>query len=226
MQRPGQPAAIRDGSVNVRFDPQFVQAVAIDHGSMFTESLIEDLDNAAGVVSLGGTTPAGIQVTEAYVLLGRVAFRETPAGGRGCSSGRSVQREFRARRRPPSFHPSGHRPGRATFQPVPAAAIKAMIYDIDDSGVVDFGDFSYFVPAFGQAVNGTEPPYKWWADFDANGIVDFGDFSYFVTAFTKDFSDPGIVFPTTVKANPWRRVRPAAKANRRSRRLSLPCFPS
>jgi len=192
---PAHPAAIRDGSVTVSFDPQYAQAVEIDHGCLFTESLIGDIDNATGVVIIGGAMPADVQVTQTHVLLGRVAFRGNAPVDEVAHQAGPYSANFVLADGPRPFIQADIGQVGATFQPAPPAAIKAMIYDIDDSGVVDFGDFSYFVPAFGQAVNGAEPPYKWWADFDANGIVDFGDFSYFVTAFTKDFSDPSIVLP-------------------------------
>jgi hypothetical protein len=192
---PAHPATIRDGSVSISFDPQYAQAVAIDHGSLFTEDPIADIDNVTGVVSFGGAMPTDVQVTQAYVLLGRVEFRGNAPVDEVAHQAGPYSVNFVLADGPRAFLQADIGQVEATFQPAPPAAIKAMIYDIDDSGVVDFGDFSYFVPAFGQTVNGTEPPYKWWADFDANGIVDFGDFSYFVTAFNKDFSDPGIVLP-------------------------------
>ena len=75
--------------------------------------------------------------------------------------------------------------------------LQPSIADIDDDGLVDFGDFSYFSPAFLHFSGESEPPYAWWADFDKSGWVDFGDFSYFVTAFMKPFCDPSIAYP------PW-----------------------
>ena len=75
-----------------------------------------------------------------------------------------------------------------------------MIYDIDDNNLVDFGDLSFFAPAFGQPVGGNEPPFTWWADFDKTGLVDFGDLSFFSPNFGKGRPDASIVLPPNFPA--------------------------
>jgi hypothetical protein len=50
--------------------------------------------------------------------------------------------------------------------------------DLNNFGSVDFGDYSLFRSAFGNA---TIPD----ADFDGDGAVDFGDYSIFRAAFGK-----------------------------------------
>ena len=68
----------------------------------------------------------------------------------------------------------------------PSTELWAVMYDIDDNHVIDFGELSFFAAAFGRTVVGTtEPPYVWWADFDKSGRVDFGDLAFFAPNFNK-----------------------------------------
>lgn len=194
---PANPAAISGGSVNVGYNPRYATVVAIEHGSVFTTLPIGDIDNTAGVVSLGGGTLATDKGVQDYVLLGRIEFQGNAPVDEAARQAGPYSAGLNATAGPSSFAEVGLGNVGATFQPAPAVYVKAVVYDIDDSAGVDFGDFSYFVPAFGQTVRDTQPPFTWWADFDASGVVDFGDFSYFVTAFNKRFNDGGITFPAT-----------------------------
>ncbi|MCY2990858.1 MAG: Ig-like domain-containing protein, partial [Planctomycetota bacterium] len=193
---PANAAGISGGSVNISFDPRYARAAAIDHGSIYTLLPVESINNTTGVVSLGGGTLAADKGRDGYVLLGRVEFQGNAPVDEVAHQAGPFSVALASAAGPKSFAEVGLGNVDATFKPIPTTNVKAVIYDIDDSGAVDFGDFSYFVPAFGKPVGGTEPPYKWWADFDASGTVDFGDFSYFVTAFGKAFNDLGIKFPS------------------------------
>ena len=204
------PAAIGAGSVNVSFDPQYVHAVAIEHGSVFTTSPVASIDNGTGVVSIGGGTVKTDMGDDEYVLLGRIEFQGNAPVDEVAHRAGPYSMGLAAADGPSSFAEVGVGDVLATFKPIPAASVKAVVYDIDDSNTVDFGDFSYFVPAFGKTVGGAEPPYTWWADFDGSGTVDFGDFGYFVTAFGKAFSDPQHYFPGR-RSRPIVVCRPTAR---------------
>jgi hypothetical protein len=68
----------------------------------------------------------------------------------------------------------------------PNTELWAVVYDIDDNQVIDFGELSFFAAAFGHTVGAAaEPPYVWWADFDKSGRVDFGDLAFFAPNFNK-----------------------------------------
>ena len=190
-------AAISGGSVNVTFDPQYAQAVGpLDHGGIFTVLPVDNIDNTAGVVSIGGGTLASDMGDDEYVCLGRIKFQDTAPVDEAAHQYGPYDMNLDVANGPSSFALVDTGNVNGDLQPVPYVDVRANIYDIDDSGQVDFGDFSYFSPAFLQVPGGSEPPYAWWADFDKTGWVDFGDFSYFVTAFLKPFSDPSIVFPS------------------------------
>jgi len=190
------PAAISGGSVNVTFDPQYGEALAVEHGSVFNVLPVDNINNTTGVVSIGGGTLATDMGDNEYVCLGRIQFRGKAPVNEVTHQEGPYDMALDVTDGPSAFALVGGGNVDADLQPVPGVDIRAMIYDIDDSGLVDFGDFSYFVPAFMHTVGEPEAPYIWWADFDRSGMVDFGDLSYFATAFLKPFCDPTISFPT------------------------------
>jgi len=210
------PAAISGGTVNITFNPQYVHAVAVDHGSVFTTLPVANIDNTAGVVSIGGGTLSTDKGIQSYVLLGRVEFQGNAPVNKVAHQAGPYNMSLAVATGPTSFAEVGIGNVGTTFDAVPTAMSMAVIYDIDDSGLVDFGDFSYFASAFLKTVGSPEPPYTWWADFDGSGTVDFGDFSYFATAFLKAFSDPGIKFPATDPAVELRVVSSAATSDHMS----------
>ena len=62
------------------------------------------------------------------------------------------------------------------------AKIYTVIYDVDNNGVVNSGDFGVFSAAYRGTVGSPEDPvtgpFYTWADFDGNGRVNSGDFGY------------------------------------------------
>ena len=81
----------------------------------------------------------------------------------------------------------------------PETRVFGNIYDLDDSGRVDFGDLAHFVGAFFQQSNHPQAPANTWvADFDHSGLVNFGDFSYFAANFLRARGDGvELVFPSS-----------------------------
>ncbi|MCK4623804.1 MAG: hypothetical protein KAV00_00700, partial [Phycisphaerae bacterium] len=189
------PDGISGGSVDILFDPQYTEAISVDHGTIFTILPIENIDNVSGIVSIGGGTMATDMGDDEFVLLGRILFHGDAPVDEVAHQAGPYDTSLNVTDGPTDFALVGAGNVDADFQAVPTVDIRANIFDIDDSGQVDFGDFSYFVPAFLHNVGDPEPPYVWWADFDESGQVNFGDFSYFVTAFMKSFCDYSVVFP-------------------------------
>ena len=187
--------AITGGSVNVTFDPNYAQAVSVDHGSVFTFLAIETIDNTTGVVSIGGATFATDMGGDEYVCLGRILFNGIAPVDEEAHQAGPYNMALNAAVGPDDFALVGAGSVGTDIQPVPGVDIRANIYDIDDNGEVNFGDFSYFAPAYGRTVGPGEPSFVWWADHDRNGQVEFGDFSYFAPAYGKPFCDPTLSFP-------------------------------
>jgi hypothetical protein len=72
------------------------------------------------------------------------------------------------------------------------AKVYAVVYDVNDDGRINSGDFSYFSAAYGGAVGSSEDPagpFYAWADFDGSGRVLSGDLSWLSTVYRKNTSD-------------------------------------
>lgn len=192
---PSNPRAITLGSVSVIFDPLYAEAISVDHGSVFTIGPVENIDNTNGIVSIGGQSLSTDLGDDEYVLLGKIDFKgKAPVDEVNHLAG-PYGMGLSATDGPIDFNLVEIGTAAGSFQVAAPVSIRANIYDVDDTGMVDFSDFGFFVSAFTQPVGGPEPPYAWWADFDGSGLVDFADFGLFVTAFAKSFDDPTIIFP-------------------------------
>ena len=189
------PAAISGGSVSVTFDPDYAQAASVDHGSLYTRQTVETINNATGVVSIGGTTMARHMGDDEYVCLGRILFQGIAPVDEVAHEAGPYDMALSAAAGPSGFAVVGTGDVGADIQPAPGVDIRANIYDIDDNGQVAFNDFTYFAPAYGGTVGQGEPPFFWWADFDRNGQVGFNDFTYFAPAYMKPFCDSTLSFP-------------------------------
>jgi len=209
VRNPSGSNGVSVGSVDVRYDSDYFTAMSIDHGSVFTESPTGAIDDAAGLVDdVGGRTLLTNVGVNEYALLARIQMGPVDGAPRGdqvpvdeiskfwgpYDLGLSMEQGDVA------FALVDVGTVAANFQPVPSTELWAVVYDMDDNNSIDFGDFSYFAPAFGLAVGGTEPPYLTWADFDKSGLVDFGDFSYFAPNFGKSRPDD-ISFPANYTQN-------------------------
>ena len=189
------PSAITGGSVSVTFDPNYAQAMSVDHASVFTLLPVATIDNATGVVSIGGEALATDMGDDEYVCLGRILFRGIAPVDEVAHDAGPYDMALNADAGTSEFELVGAGLADAEIQPIPGVDVRANIYDIDDNGQVAFNDFTYFAPAYGGTVGQGEPPFFWWADFDRNGHVGFNDFTYFAPAYGKPFCDPTLPFP-------------------------------
>jgi VCBS repeat-containing protein len=185
---------VAGGTLDFAYDTSRFTATRIEHGAAFTDQTTGTIDDGAGLIrNLGGLTTRGGIGDAQPALLARILFEPTDADeaevdevghnigpydlGLGLSN-----LQF---------------PGPDTrISPTPATALWAVPYDVDDNGLIDLGDFSFFAPAFEQTVGEAEPPFAWWADFDRSGLVDFGDFSFFVANVNRRKPDSAISFPS------------------------------
>ena len=176
------PANIAGGSVNLSFNPAYGQIVSVDDtaNGMWTSFNDGTIDNVAG--TLTGLTRTATTPTDGasdWVLFARVQFSGfAPKDKVGhvfgpYDTGLTLTQD--------AFTVSGSSvPGTVVAD---TAKIYPVIYDVDDSGVVNGGDFSYFASAYRGTVGSTEDPvtgpFYTWADFDGSGRVNGGDFSWF-----------------------------------------------
>ncbi|MCH8044584.1 MAG: tandem-95 repeat protein [Planctomycetes bacterium] len=202
----GSDAGIAGATFDLVYNTAVATAARIEYGPAFGASQSGVIDDAAGIVSdVGASATRGDVGDDRPVLLARVLFEPTVGDQAAVDA-------------------AGHRVGpydlgieltnvrtAATTTETGAAPqteLWAVIYDVDDSDAVNFGDFSFFAAAFEQTVGEAEPPLVWWADFDKSGLVDFGDFSFFTANLLADKNSGAVTFPDNYP-EAWRPGAPA-----------------
>jgi len=197
---------VAQATVDLQYNTAYLTATEIQYGPAFTQNQTGTIDDALGVVTaVGGATALTDVGDDAYVLLARVRFASTgsdqvPVDEVGRNIGPYAMQLTLADGQTQLVGGGAAVPDLA---PPPPTELWAVMYDIDDNNLIDFGDLSYFAPAFGRSVGlpSSEPPYTWWADFDKSGLVDFGDLSFFAPNFAKGrASGQAIVFPPNFPA--------------------------
>jgi choice-of-anchor C domain-containing protein len=181
---------VAEAMVDLQYHTDYLTAMEIVHGPAFNVNPSGTIDDTQGLVSgLGGRTALTDVGDEAYVLLARVKFSST--------DGDQVPVDAAGRNIGPYDMELALASGQTELVDVgtvvpelvgsPDTELWAVVYDIEDSHQIDFGDFSFFAAAFGQTVGEPTPeaPYVWWADFDKSGRVDFGDLAFFAPNFGK-----------------------------------------
>jgi len=188
--------------LDLNYNTALTTATQIQFGPAFGQNQSGTINDAAGVVTgLGAVTATADLGDDGYVLVARVLFE--PVG-----ADQAEVDEVNHFIGPYDLNLSvaggqidtGSGAAPATSGPAPATDLWSVVYDIDDNNQIDFGDFSFFSPAFDSAVGGPEPAYRWWADFDKSGHVDFGDFAFFTPNFDKSRPSSDIIFPPNFPA--------------------------
>jgi hypothetical protein len=196
--------AITEAMVDLHYFTDYLTAQQIQYGPAFTKDLTGTIEDTWAGHQIGGRTLESGLGQDGYVLLARVRFASTgddqvPVDEVGEIGPYDMQMALA----------NGH--GRlaegdialAVLGESPSTELWAVMYDIDDNHVIDFGELSFFAAAFGRTVGSTaEPPYVWWADFDKSGRVDFGDLAFFAPNFNKSRTavqsgDQTLIFPPT-----------------------------
>ena len=77
----------------------------------------------------------------------------------------------------------------ATIGELPDTELWPVMYDMDDSGQIDYGDLAFFAAAFGDSVDQSESRFARASDFDSSGVVDYGDLAYFAGNFGRSLGD-------------------------------------
>jgi hypothetical protein len=182
--------SLTQATVNLQYHTDYLTAQEIQYGPAFTEDRTGTIDDTAGRYhQIGGRTLQTGLAQDDYVLLARVRFvssgdDQVPVDKAGRNIGPYAMQ----------IALSGGQSvlvGGGVVEPQlgqsPDTELWAVVYDIDDNNLIDFGDFSFFAAAFGRTAGDSvsEPPYAWWADFDKSGKVDFGDLAFFAPNFNK-----------------------------------------
>jgi len=197
---------IAEATVDLQYDTGYLTATEIQYGPAFTQNLSGTIDDAQGrVTAIGGATLLTDVGDDAYVLLARVRFASTGSDQAPVDeAGRNIgPYDMQLALSSGQAQLVGAGAAVPELGSPPATELWAVVYDIDDNNLVDFGDLAFFAPAFGLPVapSGSEPPFTWWADFDKSGLVDFGDLSFFAPNFSKSrAAGEPIVFPPAFPA--------------------------
>jgi hypothetical protein len=203
---------ITEATVDLHYFTDYLTAQEIQHGPAFTKDLTGEVqDNLGRVHEIGGRTLESGLAQDGYVLLARVRFASTGDDQVPVDEVRHEIGPYAMQMALANGH--GRLAEGATALSVlgesPSTELWAVMYDIDDNHVMDFGELSFFAAAFGRTVGSTtEPPYVWWADFDKSGRVDFGDLAFFAPNFNKSRSvvqagKKTLIFPSSFP-DAWR----------------------
>lgn len=192
------PSGISSGSVELTYDPCYVEAIAVDHGGVFVDDPCESIDNIAGLVTFAGSTSAEDMGDDEYVLFGRVQFvGDGPVDAHGKLFG-PFGMNLSSVCGDDEFVLVGIGDVSGDCQAAPPVSIEAIVYDINNDDVVDLYDFGEFSSAYGGILGEPEEPdgpFVTWADFDGSGLVDSVDFGYFATGYLEQFDSAVIIVP-------------------------------
>ena len=188
---------IASASVDLSYNTTYHSATTVQYGPGFSSVGQYTIDDANGeILNIAGTTSTGNVGDDGVALLARVKFERGPsdadvpndAVGQYISPIATLTTEL-------TRHEAALvGQGTSTVDsggPV-SVDLWPLMYDLDDSDIVDFADFSFFAAVFLQRVIDNDSAYA--SDFDHSGTVDFSDFAFFAPNFgqSKGSSQPRV----------------------------------
>ncbi len=172
-------------SVDVPFDGSFYEATAVEFGPAFTDSRQSTTDNVAGIVSgiSASSLTADLGRVE-FALMVRVSFQVlVGANLTNSATGRYILPtvDDRLTANGVMFDTAAGAESDSNEPAAPSIRIWPVMYDLDDSGEIGFGDVARFAQVFGNSTTTSDESYS--RDFDRSGDVDFGDVALFAQNF-------------------------------------------
>ncbi len=197
-------AEIDTATVEVDYFPEYFAAMAVVAGPSFAGAITSTIDDTEGFIEiLLGTGSGGAVVDSHHVLLARVLFEPTENGAGApldvsepepISSVDGSWMSFRHNENT-RIELTGGVAAHVTLGSPPDTELWPVMYDLDDSGQVGFGDLAIFVSHFLSDVS--ESPQATKSDFDLSGRVDFGDLVYLTANFLKSrAAADSLVYPS------------------------------
>jgi len=179
--------------VDLPFNQDLFEALSIEYGALFTSSREGTIDNTNGVIAdLGAATLRRDAGRDQFVLLARVAFRVRL----GADLPNNRVGSYILPRRDGTFSldietiadPDGNQAGsdNPTSKTRP---VWPVMFDLDDDGLVGFGDVAIFAQSFENSVEDSDTAFR--NDFDRSGTVGFGDVTVFAQNFGRSRSSLG-----------------------------------
>ena len=176
-------------SLDVTYETDYFTATEIQYGPAFTGGQTGTIVDSTGHVNtLGGSTSLTDTGDDQYVLLARIKFEptENDPGVPHNADGKYITPVD------PGYGLSsaqvtlvGDIPGDVQHGTPPDTELWPVMFDIDDSGRINFADLSFFAAAFDEFVGQQAGTSVWASDFDRSGRVNFADLSYFAANFDK-----------------------------------------
>ena len=196
---------VADSAADLTFDPQLFTATQVEFGPGFSVSQTFNINNSNGQINnISASTTNGEVGDGRSALFARVHFESSgtntvPLNTNGQHAqpltdlGLSIE----------NISVTATNIGTIATQtgPIPETELRPVVYDLNDDGSIDFGDFSVFAGVFRDSVDGGSPSEAFAADFNFDDQIDFGDFSLFAANFrqTRESGGPRIFsgdFPT------------------------------
>ncbi|QDT28990.1 Putative peptidyl-prolyl cis-trans isomerase [Gimesia panareensis] len=176
---------VASAAVDFSFDATYLTADSIEYGPGFTQSQTGTIDNNNGTITgLGASTSQTAYGAETLVLLARVNLSVKPID-------LNADGEY--------IHPVGNVDFQISNSVVSSAvgnaavtegaavnlALVPALYDLDDSGRIDFRDLILFVAVYNKTTGASGADGTWAADFDHSGRVDFRDLTYLAANYNR-----------------------------------------
>ncbi|KAA0139974.1 hypothetical protein FYZ48_08595 [Gimesia chilikensis] len=191
---------ISDVLTNIAYNTAYFSATSVEFGSNFNFNRTVIIDDEAGVVrNLGGSTNQANVGGSGYALLARIKF-ESLAGDEvevdptdltlePLSLGLDIQNT--------EINISGVGEAVVTVGALPETDLYPVIYDINNSGSIDFKDLVFFTSAYNQSVINASSSFAAALDFDKSGRVDYRDLTYLASNYNKrKGGNSEVIFPT------------------------------
>ena len=191
---------ISDVLTNIAYNTAYFSATSVEFGSNFNFNRTVIIDDEAGVVrNLGGSTNQANVGGSGYALLARIKF-ESLAGDEvevdptdltlePLSLGLDIQNT--------EISIAGVGEAVVTVGALPETDLYPVIYDINNSGSIDFKDLVFFTSAYNQSVINASSSFAAALDFDKSGRVDYRDLTYLASNYNKrKGGNSEVIFPT------------------------------
>ncbi len=176
-------AAIAD----LTYDTRYFTAMSVDFDGAFTVLQTAHIDDFIGRVTeiSAGTFDRDVG-DDGFALLARVSFQ--PVGNDNVfmqTDGEHVRptSDLGFRLENTTALEVGIGEVLSESGPMPETMLRPVVSDLNDDGIIDFGDFSVFSGVFRESIDITSPSTAFAADFNFDNQVDFGDFSLLAANF-------------------------------------------
>ena len=188
---------VATAAVDFSFDATYLTVESIVYGAGFTQNQTGAIDNENGTITgLGASSELSAFGAETLVLLARVNLSVKPidlnADGQYMQPVGNVDFEISN-----SVINSAVGAAMVTEGAAVNLTLVPALYDLNDSGKIDFGDLLLFVSVYNKTTGAQGADATWASDFDRSGKVDFKDLTLLAANYNKvKGGSSSFVYPT------------------------------